>query len=167
MIKVKRSGDLDPFDDFDRVFEDMRRRMEEMFSSIDGADLGSSRYSIVWEEETPEPTLPERKRRRLPVEPVENVGPGDALIDVWDNDSKVTVLMEMPGSRIEDIGVEIEGKRLVCRVERSDGAFALTADLPCSVRPSSKTVTLRNGVLQVVLEKSRKRAGPKKTVRSQ
>jgi HSP20 family protein len=82
----------------------------------------------------------------------ENEG-GEPLVDVWENDSAVTVLVELPGINKEDIRMEVVRKKLRLVHDTEKKMFSKEIDLPCKVRASSAKVNYRGSVLEVLMEK--------------
>ena len=159
---------FDPFNDFDHMFEDMRRQMDEMLRQMGASGPLNETLSFHF---TSSNGLDDRTRlepigRRAPVRkrPEPPVGhENEPLIDVWENEKKVTVLVELPGIAKDDIDIEADGKMLRLSVNTDNKVFDKEIALPCNVRSSSATANYRNGVLEVSLDRTapRKRKRPK------
>ncbi|MDY6774231.1 MAG: Hsp20/alpha crystallin family protein [Candidatus Nanohaloarchaea archaeon] len=124
-------------------FEQMRKRMEEMFRSFQ--DL--------------ETEFPETGTAVMPV-------------DIQETDGGVTVTADLPGVDRDRIQVEAsrdsveiraeheeeleEEQKNFYRKERSSRKFQRTVSLPATVDPGSAEAEYENGVLTVKLEKSEK-----------
>lgn len=136
-----RSRGLIPFEDIDRVFDDlMSRRWLRPFS---------------WE-------LPSWSR----LAPFEGQVP---KVDVIDGDDEIVVHAELPGVRKEDIDVSLtentltikasttreeeETKGEYYRKERSTGAFSRTLTLPGGVDESKARASFKDGLLELVFPK--------------
>lgn len=162
---AKISFDIeDPFSEFDRMFEEMRRRMDEMIRGAvpmyDDEEPVFVSYRRI-EGAGREPI--EEVRSSVPMRKALPVHDEDALIDVREKDGKVTVLVELPGIAKEDIDLEVVDKSLVIDVDVPQKRFSKEVELPCAVKASSTRASYRNGVLEVVLDKNvpRKRKGTK------
>jgi HSP20 family protein len=112
------------------------------------------------------------ERALLPSSPVAVTQPAafEPPIDVWETDTELIVEAEIPGSRSDDVGLRLEGSSLVLsgelpdvaeprgaylRIERPRGRFHRTVTLPVEVTGEPRA-TMRGGVLQVRLPKSRR-----------
>jgi HSP20 family protein len=112
------------------------------------------------------------ERALLPSSPVAVTQPAafEPPIDVWETDTELIVEAEIPGSRSDDVGLRLEGSSLVLsgelpdvaeprgaylRIERPRGRFHRTVPLPVEVTGEPRA-TMRGGVLQVRLPKSRR-----------
>jgi HSP20 family molecular chaperone IbpA len=155
MTRSTDMGSFDPFEDFDRVFDEMRRQMDEMMRS---ATLG-------WPEEgpglVPVPDPIDRLKRKRPSRIQEGEfrileddrqGPEEPLTDVREKDGAMMALVEMPGISMERIHADVKGKKLHVWVE--DGHYDRTIALPSSAKASSLTTGCRNGVLQISMQKA-------------
>jgi HSP20 family protein len=91
-------------------------------------------------------------------------------LDVVEEPDAVVVRAEVPGCSVHDIEVTLADGELTLRgekhadddggssvrrvrCERRFGKFSRTIDVPCAVRESEITASVRNGVLRVVLPK--------------
>ena len=91
-------------------------------------------------------------------------------VDVFDDEDKVTVRVEAPGMRREDIKVELHGDILTVRGEKqfdresrqgrysvvqcAYGSFRRDVRLPAAVKDDKTKASYREGVLRVELVKS-------------
>lgn len=103
-------------------------------------------------------------------------------INVYDQDSAVVVMAEIPGVRAEDLDVSVlqdtltlkgqrkdpeypEGTRIY-RKERISGEFMRTVTLPTSVNPDTVQAEYKNGVLIVQMEKAAEAKAKKIKIKS-
>ena len=93
--------------------------------------------------------------------------------DVFENAEEITLQIEIPGVRLDDVRLEsLDGKlrvsghrrtdpgvepRHFVRMERIYGKFSREFSVPASIDPSAIKATLRNGVLKIVASKVEKR----------
>ena len=101
--------------------------------------------------------------------------------DLADSEDEVTVTMELPGVDPKDVDIDIAGEALTVRaetktekqedkkayhyIERRQGAFKRTVQLPSSIDPTQVDAQYRNGLLTVKIAK-KPEAKPKRiTVR--
>jgi HSP20 family protein len=96
--------------------------------------------------------------------------------DVYETDDRMVFCLELPGLRLEDIDLRLEGDELIVkgerrmegeggeqfhRVERSYGKFARRFPIPSAVERDSVEAKYDNGVLTVALaKKSGAQPGP-------
>ena len=92
-------------------------------------------------------------------------------IDMKETENEIVVTAELPGVKMEDIELTVLPDRIRIkgekkeekeekekgryRIERSYGCFARQLPLPCAVIKEGVEATYKNGVLKVVLPKSR------------
>lgn len=165
MSDKKRRGwpfdDDEFFDQFEDVFEQMRRRMEKLMSGSlrdleaekplvwgytvrvgpDGKpqfrQFGDTNVTRPWEEES----------RREP------------LTDVLERDDTISITAELPGVEKEDVDLRVTPDRLVIQVDTEEREYYKDVDLPSPVDPDSVQATYRNGILDVTLKKVEREPG--------
>lgn len=90
-------------------------------------------------------------------------------LDVSENDTHVTVRLEIPGVKRDDLDISLKDRVLTVRgrrdrsheekrenfhrVERVHGSFQRSVTLPADVNPDGASAVNENGVLRIVLEK--------------
>jgi len=166
MPRIPKDRAIDPFEDFDRMFDEMRRRMEEMMSS---ADTQWHIGSISLQSETMLPEAPAKRSApsvydgeyRMVKDAEEENG---LLVDVVERGGSVLVMMEMPGICTEDVYATLKGKHLRLDIDAKDGRVVRTVELPCNVKPSTLKVNCRNGVLVAEMDRQPARK-PRKRVK--
>ena len=100
----------------------------------------------------------------------------EPAIDVYETDTDIVVLVEIAGLTPEDINVNIEGKKLAIKGERSDtktnvkrsfyqveirrGSFERQITLPTTVDPNQTRAAYKDGLLEIVLAKVQERESP-------
>lgn len=77
----------------------------------------------------------------------------EPLVDVIEHERDVTVIAELPGVDKSRIRLSVAGEALTISVE---GEYYKQVELPAAVNQKSAKATYKNGVLEVVLEKSEK-----------
>ena len=93
----------------------------------------------------------------------------EPAVDIYEADDSIVVKAEVPGVERDQVGVEVKDGILTLRgerkferevkeenyhrIERSYGSFQRSFTLPSSVDPEKVRATLRNGVLEVTLQK--------------
>jgi len=90
------------------------------------------------------------------------------LVNLYENGDHLTITALAPGTRIEDIHLELVdstlqltikrindiGEAPCIRRERSTGTFSKSVRIPFRVNPDKISATLKDGILTVELEKS-------------
>ena len=84
----------------------------------------------------------ERRKRKEPDPP---------RVDLFDEETHVDVVVELPGVREEDMLLDVRGGKLVISGASATGQFREEAPLPSGVDPESLTSQLNNGILLVRL----------------
>lgn len=90
-------------------------------------------------------------------------------VDVYEDEQKLSLRMEIPGVRLEDIDVRVENNTLTVRgerrlssedkednfhrIERRYGSFARTFNLPQTLETDNVVATCDNGILSIELPK--------------
>lgn len=79
----------------------------------------------------------------------------EPLIDVFESDDEITVVVEMPGVEKDKIDVRVseDGKRLIVSASDTNRRYYKEIDLPAKVDPQSAKASYKNGVLEVKLKK--------------
>jgi HSP20 family protein len=162
----KREEDF--FGSFDEELVEMRERMDRIFETFMKGELGPDRAPLVYgfsmqTGEDGEPVVREfgnapRQARIGDKEPRER----EPLIDVIESGERVSVIVELPGVKKEDIKVEAFGRSLQVEVDDEAKRFNERIELPCDVLPGSIKASYNNGVLEI----SMKRVGAKKKRRT-
>jgi len=104
-------------------------------------------------------------------------------VDLYETDTEVVVLAELPGVASEDFTLTIHEGRLVLegrrkaphspdqmsyiQIERRYGPFRRSIALPGKVTDDSISATLTNGVLEVVVSKKAKQQGRRIAVQAE
>ncbi len=80
----------------------------------------------------------------------------EPLVDVIEDDDKITVVAELPGVKKENVKVKV-GKDYV-EIRASNGKkFYKRVLLPAKVKPETAKANFNNGVLEVTIEKAEKK----------
>ena len=120
-------------------------------------------------------TLDDRLNRWLGRSPASTEGTSAGVLqfappaDVYEDDNKITLKMEVPGVKQEDLDIRIDGNTLSVsgerkfekdekkenfrRVERQYGSFSRLFELPSSADRENITANFKNGVLQIEVPK--------------
>ena len=146
--------DDDVIAEFERLFEDIRQRMDQM-RALSGLTPESMPLSYSYRVEIDQGG--QRKvTERFDDRTVQNtvaIDRDEPLVDVLDQEDRVRVIMHLPGASKEDVDLEFEGRSLLVKVKRASRPMVREVPLPCAVVSSSAVVECRNGVLEVCLMK--------------
>lgn len=146
----------EPWDAFfgfspDDLFRDLEEVFEEVFGHL--ADEGERN---VWGFSV----------RHWPGEDPKVVSFGDAtemgrevegarpLVDTYETDEEVEVVVELPGVSKEDVELKVGGDSLFVLGESGFQSYEEVVELPADVVPESAEAEYNNGVIQVKLEKA-------------
>ena len=95
----------------------------------------------------------------------------NASTDMYEEDGNLVIETELPGMKVEDIEVKLEGDRLTLRAEKKEesrkdarhhareryyGEYYRTFTLPFHVREDEVKARYQDGILEVVLPRSEK-----------
>ena len=128
---VKRKSPFDMFGDFDGIFEEMLREMEDMEEQGERTS-GPVFYGFSMSQRPgEEPEVREFGNVHAGKGQFE-IGERKPLIDVFENEKTVQVVAEMPGIEKEDVELSIEGRDLDIHAQRRKGSTTR----PWSFRPT-------------------------------
>ena len=82
----------------------------------------------------------------------------EPLTDVIEGDDEVTVIAELPGVEKRDVKLEAEDESLSIKVDTPNRKYSKELALPCKVKTESIRATFNNGILEVKLKRSEKKA---------
>ena len=144
------------FGSFDEEFEDMRRRMNSIFSRYAKEDFAGDEQPLIYGFSIrvgPDGKAQIQEFGNTNCNQIESGG-REPLTDIVDEQDKIKVIIELPGVELEDIDLHAENSILDISVDREDRKFAKKVQLPSTVSPDSAKATYKNGVLTVVMEKA-------------
>lgn len=81
----------------------------------------------------------------------------EPLVDVINTDSEIKVVAELPGVDKKDIKLHALDDILTISVNTSDRKYYKEVKLPTEVKPKDAKTSYKNGVLEVTLQKAKKR----------
>lgn len=84
----------------------------------------------------------------------------EPLVDIIEDDERVTVIAELPG--VEKDEIEIKGTSRTLEIKAADQYYK-KLELPAEVKPDEAKSTYKNGVLEIILPKLKKRTSQKET----
>jgi HSP20 family protein len=102
-------------------------------------------------------------------------------LDLVEGDKDVTVKMDLPGMKAEEIDIQVHGNLLTIngerkeereekgtsfhRIERRTGSFSRSMTLPCPINEKEIDAKYENGILCVTMPKAEEAKGRKITVK--
>ena len=158
---VRRKSPFDMFGDFDGIFEEMLKEMEEMEEQGERVS-GPFFYGFSMSQRPgEEPEVREFGNIHQDKGQFE-IGERKPLIDVFENEKTVQVVAEMPGIEKQDVNLDIEGRELEIKAARGDRKYHEVVELPADVDIDSAKATYKNGVLEITINKVKKTKSRKK-----
>ena len=158
---VRRKSPFDMFGDFDGIFEEMLKEMEQMEEQGERVS-GPFFYGFSMSQRPgEEPEVREFGNIHQDKGQFE-IGERKPLIDVFENEKTVQVVAEMPGIEKEDVNLDIEGRELEIKAAHGDRKYHETVVLPADVDIDSAKATYKNGVLEITINKVKKSRSRKK-----
>ena len=159
MNNDKRRG-RNPFDlfgeDFDKLFEEMERMMEEAFqNSFPEMRQPFVRGFSVRKGPDGKPHIQEfgNKPQRAPTGEPQISEEREPLTDLIEGEKTVSLTVEIPGVEKDDINLVVTEESLEITVDHPGRKYHKFLDLPCGVIPDTTKATYKNGVLDVEIER--------------
>lgn len=150
-----------PFDDsfgfFDREWERIREMMDMMTERPPRDRESLEPFVYGFSMRTGQDGRPVFQRFGDAVGNGESVGNGvsrEPLSDIIERGDTISVTVELPGIEKDDIDVDIEGRRMTIKIDDQHRRIRKEIELPCGVDEESVQATFRNGVLDIVLNKT-------------
>ncbi len=155
--KKRRPPFDDPFGLFDEEYLRLSELMDRFFSRAtrDSEELEPFVYGFSIK--TGPDGRPIVRRFGDSVRPGENIDDGlsrEPLTDIIERADSVSVTIEMPGVEKDEIDLDIDGRRLIVKVDNPQRRYHKVIELPCGVDEESVRATFKNGVLDVNLTKT-------------
>ncbi len=156
----RRKNPFDMFSEFDEMFNEMIRDLDK---TEPGEQTGGPFFYGFSMSQRPgeEPEIREFGNLYPEGGKVE-IGERRPLVDVFDTDKTVQVVAEMPGIEKQDVELSIDGKELEVKAARGDRSYHELVQLPAEVDIESAKATYKNGVLEITLNKVKKKTSKKK-----
>lgn len=153
--KKRKSWD-DVFGDFDEEFEEMKERMDKLMEQLTSGAAPLDNEPMIYGFSMRVGPDGKPRIQQFGNAPSESEEPSarEPLTDVIEEEDKVRVVVELPGVEKENIHLHAATKALDIEVSDPDHRFSKHLDLPCEVKEDSAKATYKNGVLQILLERS-------------
>ena len=145
----------------ERITEDIRRMTEEMMRMFSNAQPGKPvvhGYKIhIGPDGKPRiedfGNRPTKSPKGEPVISEER----EPLTDVIEGDEDVAITVEMPGVEKEEIDLNATRDTLEIKVDTPKRKYHKKIDLPCDVIPKTTKATYKNGILDIVITRKKKK----------
>ena len=172
MKKTEKKGNEntdDIFSTFDEEFEEMRARMDRMMEQMMNGSMdlgeGSQVYGVPMHVGPDgRPRMQEFGNVKGPVVPERTAAVREPLMDVIEEKDVVRVILELPGARKEDIEVNNQDVWLDVSVNDPERRFAKRIELPCQIKADSVVARLKNGVLEITMDRAPPKRRKRKTI---
>ena len=151
------------FDDMfdDQMLDDFRRMAEEMFRMMSNAQPGKSYVHGINIRIGPDgkPRLEEFGNHRVKSDKGKSSISEDRepLTDIIEGKEDVSVTVELPGVEKEDIDLRVIEDELEITVDTPQRKYHKKVNLPVDVKPNSTKATYKNGILDVSIQRKRKK----------
>ncbi len=166
----RRKSIFDIFEDFMKGFEDMLRskefekEIEDMLRSFSADEGGIERFYRPYVYGFRITVGPDGKPKVEEFGNVKRIGSRpkiveeiEPLVDIIEEEDIVKVIAEMPGVEKEKVKVIATEDTLKIQSSNASRKYYKEVELPVKVKPETAKAVYRNGVLEVVLEKSEKK----------
>ncbi len=129
-------------------FEDLNRKMNDVFAGMDTPGIRSYGYTVY---QGPDGVrhVSEFGNRNGTLAPASD----EPFTDVSEEDEVVRIVADIPGMSKENIDLRCTPNALSIRAEGRTRAFYKDLALPCDVDPDSAKAEYNNGVLEVTLDR--------------
>jgi len=84
----------------------------------------------------------------------------EPLIDIIENNNTISIIAEVPGVEKNDIQVRTTERILTINVDVEKRKYHKTINLPCDVIPETAKASYKNGILEIKIEKKKKKKDP-------
>ena len=147
----------DIFEEFDRMIRRFFGELNEMDKEFMMGEKKPKRYTWGLTIVIP-PTGPPRVFRfgnvKASKEPkgkieVKRTDEFEPLATVYEEDSKIRVIVDLPGVDEEKINIDATEKKVIVRAEGADRKYYKEIELPKKVDPKSVKASFRNGILEL------------------
>ncbi len=150
-----------PFDDsfgfFDREWERIREMMDMLTERTLRNKVDLEPFVYGFSMRTGPDGKPVFQRFGDAVGSGESVGNGisrEPLSDIIERGDTISVTVELPGIEKDYIDVDIDGRRMTITVDDQHRRIYKEIELPCGVDEESVKATFKNGVLEIILNKT-------------
>jgi HSP20 family molecular chaperone IbpA len=144
------------------------RRSKRFLKWIDSEqlmDVPKKRYKILRVHKFKMPLGMHPRKYSLPRKfGKENLKEPQPLIDIFQEDSTVTIVAEIAGFNKETLKIDVKDQKLTLSAKAKDRKYYKSLNLPKEVIPNIFHTTYKNGVLEIKLKKACKEETIKKQV---
>jgi HSP20 family protein len=155
--KKRRYPEDDPFGFFDQEWNRIREMMDRMTEQTMRDRGGLEPFVYGFSMRTGPDGKPVFQRFGDATGNGEEFGHGvdrEPISDIIERGDTVSVTVELPGIDKDDIDLDIDGKTMTVTVDDQNRRIRKEIALPCGVDEESVKATFKNGVLDIVLNKT-------------
>lgn len=87
-----------------------------------------------------------------------SVSMGKNPVDIIETEKTVHAMIGLPGMELDDISMNCDGKSLEITATNNEITYNESIDLPAMVKKSGMKTTYKNGILEVIFNKRKKRS---------
>ncbi len=165
--RKKRRSPFDLFDsdeEFKRMFQEMERMMQRAFQNFPFDNMQPGKSFVhgfnIHIGPNGKPRIREFGNRSLKSSDGkrEISEQREPLTDIIEGKDDVAVTIEIPGVEKQDINLTTNEDTLEVEVDSFERKYHRVIDLPCDVQPPTTKATYKNGVLDVVIKRKKKKS---------
>jgi HSP20 family protein len=160
-MKDERKKRRNPFDDSFGLFDQEWERIREMMSMMsertarDTEDLEPSVYGFSVRTGPDGKAVFQRFGNAFGNgEMIDSEASKEPHADIIERDETISVTVELPGIERDDIDIDIDGRKMTIEVDDQHRSIRKEIELPCGVDEESVKATFKNGVLDIILNKT-------------
>lgn len=159
-----------PFDDifrgfgiepaeFERMFEQMQRQLQDAMRNMGGFDPGKSYVHGFSFRVGPDGKPIIENFGNRPQNPVKGGGKPvftddrEPLTEVVEESKQIAVTVEMPGVNKDDIDIRVTETELEITVDAEKRKYHKRVKMPAAVKPKTTKASYKNGILDVTIQK--------------
>lgn len=162
MVWRRRYPRFTIFDVFDELFREIEEIMEEEFRELSRRGLKGPYVYGIRMTIGPDgvPRIEEFGNIRREGARPKIAEEREPLVDVFEEDDKFVIVVEMPGVDKDKIEVSATEEKIVVRASNSHRKYYKEIELPKPIKPETAKAQYKNGVLEIKVEKKEKRKEP-------
>ena len=154
-------------EDMDEIMEAMREQMNKMMEDLMNGDLDVEKlkpYMASFSMKMDADGNPHIERfgntdrhTSSKIVPDDDNDPEsrEPLTDMIEADDHIGITIEVPGVEKEDVDLEVVDQTLVISIDTEVRRYFKEIELPCPVDPRSAKATYNNGVLDIILKRTK------------
>ncbi len=153
--KIPLGGMLHDLEKLARTIDELAKEGEVRKVSKEGPVTVEYRRTVRYIRPEPTAPVPEAPRIEIKPRPIEvEAPPKESLVDVFERDDHISVVVELPGVKEEDIKFETAGSTLKIKIHTPSGE--VERDISIAGAEGVKGIagaSFKNGILEIKLSK--------------